>query len=176
VLEHVTLARFRGMGLSMACITTPQAVELADFLAGGTSDREKGSRLLAAAQEAHFSALSAARGALPLRVLTMLRLRDASPAAVPFAWLVAAATAGRPDVIVSQPGPRPGVLCLGRPGVRLPYVGHLGLHYQIHGDTIILIFMPGRDSSLRPVDLAGSLERDIRRIVDIAEKAGASKS
>ncbi|HUT78112.1 MAG TPA: hypothetical protein VM285_10520, partial [Polyangia bacterium] len=107
------------------------------------------------------------------RVLTMLNLRDADPAIRPFAWLVAAATAGKPDVIVSQPGPRPGVLCLGRPGTRLPYVVHFGLHYQIHGESIILIFMPGTGSSLRPADLAASLERDLLCLLEIAGRAGS---
>jgi hypothetical protein len=170
VLEHVTLARYRGMGLSMAPVTTPQAVTLADFLAGDGADREIGSRLLAAAQAAHMAALSAARKALPLRVLTMLRLREAGWTGRPFAGLVAAATAGRPEVIVSQPGPRPQVVAVGRPGVRLPYVRHLGLHYQLRDDSILLIFMPGIDSDLRSADLAMSLERDLRRLLDLAAR------
>ncbi len=48
------------------------------------------------------------------------------------------------DLLISHPRIASAYTIIGRPGVRLPYVRQYGLHYQIHEDKTVLIFMPGQ--------------------------------
>ncbi len=166
VLEHVTMSRWRNMGLAMAQIATPAAGRFAELSIEG-AEREELRRALERAEESHRNALRAARGGLPLRVLTMLLWRGAPLPRRPAAFLAAALTAGRPQAIVSHPAPRAEVALFGRPGVVLPYVGQLALHYQIHPERVQLVLTPGsraRFSPERVLKLAGEELRAIERL------------
>ena len=49
----------------------------------------------------------------------------------------------------------PGISMIGRPGIRLPYLGYYGLHYLIEEERIMIVLMPAK----------GAVE-DLRRFAD----------
>jgi hypothetical protein len=144
-LEHTSLSRYRNMGVQMARITTPELAAFAEFTAVPMCDPREAERLLRSALAAHGERLRAARSHLSLKWLGMLNARQSSIWRTLPAWLLALSSAGRPDVIVSQPAAGPEILRVGRPFVRIPYVKYFGLHYRIEPNEIRAILMPSTD-------------------------------
>jgi len=70
------------------------------------------------------------------------------------------------DVITSALVLRPETPLLGRPGVRLPYLTHFGLHYFMTDEHILLIYMPAKRCPDQLDDLHGEV---VRALSDIAE-------
>jgi len=68
------------------------------------------------------------------------------------------------DVVLSHPAIHPEVYVIGRPGVRLPYVRYLGLHYQIMRDRIVLTFMPGRQWDIPNPQIINVLNQSLKDI------------
>ena len=60
---------------------------------------------------------------------------------------------------------------LGRPGVRLPYVSHYGLHYQMFRERTVMTFMPGLAWTIPNAELAREIERALWRLLEIADAA-----
>ncbi len=78
---------------------------------------------------------------------------------------------GRSDGLLSCPERREGVSVVGRIGASLPYVKHLGLHYQIFEDTIELAFMPSTKATVRNEQIVEILEESIREIKELVERS-----
>jgi hypothetical protein len=55
---------------------------------------------------------------------------------------------GRPDVMTSHPQLHDEVVVFGRPGVKLPYVGAFGLHYQLRADRLEYVLAPSTHSEI----------------------------
>jgi len=77
------------------------------------------------------------------------------------------------EIITSALNLRPGTTMLGRPGIKLPYLTHLGLHYFVRRDRIVFVHMPAIAHC--PDDITGleaSIEEGLRTCMLLAEKDG----
>ena len=173
-LEHTSLSRYRNMGVDMARITTPELAAFADFTADPQCDAGEAERLLRSAVAAHGERLRAARSHLSLKWLSMLNARHSSIWRRLPAWLLALSSAGRPDVIVSQPAAGPEILRVGRPGVRVPYVKYFGLHYRIEPSEIRVILMPGADWKIPERVFFDALTASLHDVLRFANRNDAS--
>ena len=75
------------------------------------------------------------------------------------------------QVLISHPSIWPEVALLGRSGVRLPYIKHFGLHYQVHADRSVMTFMPGVDWKIPNEVVAEELGRALSAVRDITTGA-----
>ena len=173
-LEHTSLSRYRNMGVEMARITTPELAAFVAFTANPQCDAREAERLLRAALAAHGERLRAARSHLSLKWLGMLNARHSSIWRRLPAWLLALSSAGRPDIIVSQPAAGPEVLRVGRPGVRVPYVKYFGLHYRIEPNEIRAILMPGADWKIPERVFFDALTASLHDVLRFANRHDAS--
>ena len=73
----------------------------------------------------------------------------------------------RREVIVSHPQIYDGVKVIGRPGVKIPYAKHFGLHYQIFNEKIVITMMPGLNWKVKNEDFIDKLEKNLLKIVEI---------
>jgi hypothetical protein len=169
-LEHTSLSRYRNMGVQMARITTPELAAFAAFTADSHCDAGVAERLLRSAVAAHRERLHAARSHLSLKWLSMLNARHSSIWRRLPAWLLALSSAGRPDVIVSQPAAGPDILRVGRPGVRIPYVKYFGLHYRIEPNEIRVILMPSTDWKIPERVFFDALTASLHEVLRLATR------
>jgi hypothetical protein len=164
-LEHTSLSRYRNMGVEMARITTPELAAFAAFTAAPQYDAREAERFLRAALTAHGERLRAARSHLSLKWLSMLNARHSSLWRRLPAWLLALSSAGRPEVIVSQPAAGNDILRVGRPGVRIPYVKYFGLHYRIEPNEIRAILMPSTNWKIHERDFFDALTASLHEVL-----------
>ena len=157
------------LGVEMAGITSPQAREFVNYCAEPNYDRTRAAELLRQAVIAHRERLDDARRQISLKWLSMLNVRHSSMLRRVPAWLLAMSVAGRPDVIVSQPKPRDEISCVGRPGIRIPYVRLFGLHYQLHSEKISLVLMPSPTWQLPARVLFAALETSLHQLLELIE-------
>ena len=101
----------------------------------------------------------------------MRRLRRGLLAAA--AALAAVGALPRERIILSHPEIFPEVALLGRPGVRLPYVSHFGLHYQMFADRIVLTMMPGKKWTSANDRFVEAVEAALREVIAVASVAPA---
>jgi hypothetical protein len=179
VLQLLTISKYRCVPVGAAIVTT--APEAGAFFAclEDERDRSKARSLLGAAIESQARECRSSRDrlALSLPIEMFIRTRRGPRRAFTFGVLVAAALALKAtgsvglkqDVIISYPTIYPEIDVVGRPGVRLPYVNHFGLHYQIHENEILLTFMPGLKWRTANAVFVPELERAIHEILEIAQ-------
>jgi len=168
VLEQVTLSKYRNMGLGLASVTTREVCEFIELVEQEGAPRSQLGEALGRAIEAHSVALREARKAVSLKWLSALHWRSCPPLTKPLAFAAGMMIAGRPDVIISQPQPRPEVALVGRPGVRFSYMKYFGVHYQIREDRIDLVFMPSPSLEDSLAALADEVARNLGLLVEIA--------
>ncbi|MHB2150373.1 choline/carnitine O-acyltransferase [Calditrichota bacterium LG25] len=75
------------------------------------------------------------------------------------------------EVLISHPALRPEVPLVGRPGIRLPYVKYLGLHYQIWPEKIVITYMPAIHWSVSNESFTQKLEANLRRLKELIASA-----
>jgi hypothetical protein len=117
------------------------------------------------------------RGQLSLRWTIEGFIRTRRGAARARALAITAATLGllsamravpKDRIVISHPESVPEVPIVGRPGVRLPYVSHYGLHYQLFPEHIVLTFMPGKKWLPRNADFVTEIEAAVREVLAVA--------
>jgi len=74
------------------------------------------------------------------------------------------------EVLISHPGIYPNVPLVGRPGIRLPYVTYMGLHYQVWPEKIVFTFMPGLNWQIPNEKISQLLETNLVKIKKLIEQ------
>ncbi len=181
ITQFLTMSRYRCMDLTTALVSTPEVVQFADTMAGETVNRREARRLLDEAITAQGQATRQARRFLDLPTIQILAIRARTGIRrrltglafglrmMLLAKLGTFRDAGR-DVLVSHPEIYPEVLLAGRPGVRIPYVQHFGLHYQIFPDKTVITLMPGLKWAIPNEKLIAELSSDLARIREIIQE------
>ncbi len=152
--QFLALSKYCCMDLTTASVTTPEVFRFVEYVESGDVDKSQARAYLEEAITSQVEASRRARSHYPtIEIIGMfLRTRKGLArlyAASIFAMAVAILRLTgllRPikrQAVVSHPAIYPQVPVLGRPGVKLPYAQHFGLHYQIFEDRIVLTIMPG---------------------------------
>jgi hypothetical protein len=169
IMEHVSQAQFRNMGVSMAAVSTDAAVAFVELVAGGRFDPARAFELLQRASDAHRSVMREARSSMPLKWLALHFVRRTHGLVTIPAFLVALASgATRYDCIISQPRTEPEVVACGRPGIRMPVVDVVAAHYYLHDGHTEVIYMPSSRTSLSAAAIHAELEDGMRLVADVA--------
>jgi hypothetical protein len=177
ILQLVTVSNFRCVPIGAAVVTTPELRSFVDFMEKEPVDAAHAARLLIASLESQARECRAERQKLSLRwtVEGFLRTRRGLSRVV--ARSVTIATVGvltalgvltKDRIVISHPAIYPEVALLGRPGVRLPYVSHYGLHYQMFSDHVILTLMPGQKWTVENAVLVNAVEASLQEVAHIA--------
>jgi len=184
ILQMLTISRYRCMDLTVADVTTP---EVERFL-----EREQGevgtpgaAAALAEAIESQERACRRARRYLRHDEIIAMYVRSRTGLTRALASLVLALTVlllrvlslyrpKRGGVVVSHPAIHAEIPVVGRPGVRLPYVEHLALHYQIMDERIVLTVAPSTRWRVPNAELVADLRESLRFVQ--ATLCGASQA
>lgn len=74
------------------------------------------------------------------------------------------------DVIVSHPQNFSEVPIVGRPGIRLPYIKYLGLHYHLLEDRIRITLMPSVSFKIPNEKIIETLNHNLKNLVRFVER------
>ncbi len=169
VTQFLTMSRYRCTDLVTAMVTTPEVAAFVEKPDVGH---------LRPALESQKAAMSAARKSLSLQTVfrlfinSDLRKRNFRGITKRTATgLVRRAGAFKPqarEIVISHPAIYPEVPVVGRPGARLPYTKHFGLHYQIWEDRTVVTFMPGTNWQVKNDELAEALREALEQVGELA--------
>ena len=168
ILEHVSLAVHRNMGLNMSGIGTPEARRFVDAVISGSND-SKTHELLSAALNVHAEQIRRARDVTDTMPLLMLNASMTGILHKPFA-LALLQLALDLDIITSQPKRLDGVEFVSRTGACLSYLRVLGLHYHILKDRIVMAIMPSVPQKFAAQAFGPRVEENLKRMADILYK------
>ena len=180
VEQFVSLAHFRCMGLTRQVVTTPECKAACTALYK-TSFSEEIWQTVVQAVQSQRAVIRIAQQYFPLTSLEALYFKQlGNGGKILFMWLFRlrrlfmALTGQRlrwpTDVLISHPRIFDSYTIIGRPGVRLPYVRQFGLHYQIHPQKTVLIFMPGVKWRYPNHLVAVKIEKYFRKLADLAQE------
>jgi hypothetical protein len=179
IMQLVTISKYRCVPIGAAVVTTPEVRDFLDCVETG-HDRTKAVSLLGAAIASQSRECRSERERLSLRwpLEAFIRSRHGlgrvftlSVFAAAMLVLKATGSLGKKDVVISHPQIFSEIPVVGRPGVRLPYVNHFGLHYQIHQNEIVVTFMPGLKWRTPNAIFVQDIERAIAEVLEIAGTA-----
>jgi len=175
ILQLVTVSKYRCVPVGGAVVTTPELLRAVEYMVDGGGPAALG--LLRASLESQVREVRAERAGLSLRwpiegyVRSRRGLQRVLVSGVLASALAALAASrslpGRP-IVISHPEIVPGVPLVGRPGVRLPYVRHYGLHYQMFRDETVVTFMPGLRWRIGNARMAEALDRALADLLALA--------
>jgi hypothetical protein len=154
IRQFVALATFRYACLATVLVSTPALNKLAIHLDTPAYEHSSAQQLLKQALAEQGTVVDAARQSLPLQSAYTLFLKSRTGLARLWALLVhvvmmavltitGLARISGDSVSLSHPELTPDIPLVGRPGVRLVYASHFGLHYQIWPASTTLTWMPG---------------------------------
>ena len=177
VEQFVSLAHFRCMGLTRQVVTGPECHHAFQLMEKNPDSKECWQALLKCIEQQKIR-IRQARRFLPLSTLEGLYVRRISKGKQRWFFLLfhlrrllLRFTGNRlslpTDLLISHPRIFPSYTIIGRPGVRLPYVRQFGLHYQIHEDKTVLIFMPGKQWRIPNAVVARRLEQNLRLFIQM---------
>jgi hypothetical protein len=184
ITQFLAMSRYRCMDLQTAMVTTPEVIRFVEFALGKSSDHEDGPSLLSKAVESQVVACREARRYLDLEtIIGMYMLSNKGLArwwrerilqgAILLLGLFGLMRPQRRQVLVSHPTIYPQVPLVGRPGVRLPYLEHLGLHYQILAKRIVITLMPSLTWQVPNAEVVAEIRAALESIQAVLE--GASR-
>jgi hypothetical protein len=176
ILQLVSVSKYRCVPVGGAVVTTREVRRFVEHVKDSTSKHDR-STLLAEALASQVRECRAERSRLSLRWtleafartrrgLSRVRAIGVLGAAGLALKAMGALTSER--IIVSHPEIFGELQLVGRPGVRLPYVSHFGLHYQMFADKTVVTFMPGSRWKTPSSTLAREIERALKDILEIA--------
>lgn len=178
VRQMVATEQFRCGMLATALVSTPEMAALQEALRDPGAAPSALRALYSAAVESQRSVCRAERSTVGVERqlgwfmsdLGGIRRRYAR-AVMDAVWSVAGKPErARSDILISHPAIMEDVPVVGRPGVRLPYVGCFGMHYQILGDRIRLTLMPATSWNVPNERLVAELAASLR---ELAGRLGA---
>ncbi len=176
ITQFMTMSRYRCMDLVTPNVTTPAMARFVEYLDQTTVNRKQAVTLLHEAIQSQLQAMRQARKCLPIPDALRLQLMAAKGwrriwlgfmfffRVIVFRVLAVQKRMGR-EVLISHPEIYPEVPVVGRPGIRLPYVKLLGLHYQIWDDKVVITFMPGMKWNISNREFIKALDQSLNRIV-----------
>ncbi len=176
ILQLVTVSRLRCVPVGGAVVSTDEVRRFVDQVeAHGTKGTPRSMLDAAIASQARETREERSKLSLRWTIEAFLRTRRGAARARAFSVLGVAMAALRASgdlrrdrIILSHPEIYPEVDLLGRPGVRLPYVSHFGLHYQMFATHTIVTFMPGLAWRVPNVLFARAIESALRDLLAIA--------
>jgi len=179
--QFLTMSRYRYMGLTTAMISSEQVKEYVRKWDEPSSPLEK-ARLLLEALSSQKEACREARKYLTLDQCLPLYRKYAGSRKGTWHMLVFWSTLqllklmglhkprGR-AVLISHPAIFDGVDLIGRPGIRLPYIQKMSLHFQIFDERTVITFMPTRYWKISNAEFSESLERNLLQLADRAAQS-----
>jgi hypothetical protein len=184
VLQMLAMSRYRCMDLTVADVTTHEVERFLEREQGEVGGPGAGDAL-AEAMASQERACRRARRCLRHDEIIAMYLRSRrglarALAAVAFALTVLLLRVlrlyrpRRGGVVVSHPAIYPEVPVVGRPGVRLPYVQLLAMHYQIMDERIVLTIAPSTRWRVPNAELVADLRESLRFVQSTL--SGASHS
>jgi hypothetical protein len=170
IRQFLDLSRYRCLGVAAPSVATEQVRQFVEELVVGNSGDERRRLLLNEAICSQVAVCHAARQSLPLEESIAL-FAQRHPHGFKFLCIVAKLLAwlsGRtgdgPWVYVSHPAIYPGVLLLGRPGIRLPNSGFLNLHYQMWKDKTVVTIMPSTNWHISAAEFSAALRHSLEEV------------
>lgn len=177
--QFLTMSKYRCMSLVTGVVTTPEMMRFVDYMNGESGEHDRALALLREAVDSQARACRDARRHLPLASILSLFARSRRGAQRPYVVSITVLTmillrmlglfkpVQQREIIVSHPAVYPEVPLVGRPGFRLPYARHFGLHYQILEDRIVITMMPGVDWLIPNAEVVAVLRESLERIQEI---------
>lgn len=182
ILQFISLNHYRGLGLTQADVSSAAVEALAQGLADGQLTQEQAGDLLRKAVQEQRQVIERTRSRLPLpMVLRIFRFtrRGLGRVWTELSLLVLAGLLrlfgqirhSVRSILISHPSIDPDVPVVGRPGVRLGYLRHFGLHYQIWEERITLTWMPGITWPFSNEETTQALKQALNELAAIASAA-----
>jgi hypothetical protein len=184
IAQLLTMSKFRCTDLAHAVVTTPEVARFVEHVDARGDACAETPALLRAAIDSQRRACREARGHLPPTIALGLFLRTSGSTRRFFAVVLLnamlfllrrrdAADSWRAQVVISHPELHPEVAVIGRPGVRVPYVGCFGLHYQIWREQIVVTPMPSPRWSVPNAELVAEIRTALERIEQLLAPAAS---
>ncbi len=176
VRQFVSQAKYRAHNVALALVSTREMRALIDALAVPGPDRDVVGTLFRAAVDAQRQQNRNARSYVSVaRALQLFRSVQSDKRAPRVLGVMFSALRAlklqKPvpptDVVLSHPDLFPDVPIMGRPGIRLPYVGCFGLHYLIWDDRITVTVMPSTAWTIPNTQLIAEIESCLDRLAAI---------
>ncbi len=182
VEQFVSMAHFRGMGLTRVKVTTPECREICELLNSSSSEEAATEltekiRTCIRSQKHHVHRV---RQYMPISLLETLYINSQSKIKRP--WIFANIlfrellikltnhTLNPPvDILLSHPRILDGFRIFGRPGIRLPYVRQFGLHYLVYPDKLLLTFMPGVRWRIPNAIVVHELQKQLEKLIQFIQ-------
>ncbi|MCU0644409.1 MAG: choline/carnitine O-acyltransferase [bacterium] len=180
ITQFMTMSRFRCMDLVTPNVTTPAMIRFAEYLTGADVQKTTALKLLQEAIVSQLEEMRKARKKLPIPDALHLQMLAAkgwrrsfiaivfSLRMILFNIMGASKRLGR-EILVSHPEIYPEVPVVGRPGIRLPYVKYMGLHYQIMEEKIVITYMPALKCTISNQEFTNALEQELKKIIAIIQ-------
>ncbi len=156
IIQFLSAARYRYMDLLTANVSTPEVVNCAESLNNMEIKKEIFSEELENALRTQKLVMAKKRSSLPLdhmyayyvHSLGSFKRHFVNYTVVAALWFLRAFGLHKRrarEVIISHPAIYDNIPVMGRPGVRLFYINHFSMHYQILENKIVMTYMPGKD-------------------------------
>jgi hypothetical protein len=180
ITQFMTMSRFRCMDLVTPNVTTPAMIRFAEYLTGSDVQKTTALKLLQEAIVSQLEEMRKARKKLPIPDALHLQMLAATGWQRSFITIVfslrmilfnimgASKRLGR-EILVSHPEIYQEVPVVGRPGIRLPYVKFMGLHYQIMDEKIVITYMPALKCTISNQEFTKALEQGLKKIIAIIQ-------
>lgn len=180
ITQFMTMSRFRCMDLVTPNVTTPEMTRFVEYVNESDVQNAQAVKLLQDAIASQLAEMRKARKKLPIPDLLHLQMIAAKGWRGAFITIVfslrmilfnimgVSKQLGR-EILVSHPEIYPEVPVVGRPGIRLPYVKYMGLHYQIMDEKIVITYMPSINCTISNLEFTKMLEQELKRILSIIQ-------
>lgn len=177
--QFLTMTKYRCMDVVTAMVTTPEVIRFVEYMAEGEHRDGRATALLDEAVDSQLREVRRVRRHLPFGVMLSVfigsktrvgRVMTLSVTGLAIALLRMLGLyepVRRRQVLISHPRIYPEVPVFGRPGVRLPYVQYIGLHYQIMRDRIVITLMPGVDWTIPNAEFIAVLQQSLDQIREV---------
>ena len=180
ITQFMTMSRFRCMDLVTPNVTTSEMIRFVEYLNGSDVQKQIALKLLQDAIASQLDAMRKARKKLPipdalhLQLLATRGLRRSFISIVISLRMIlfrlfGASKRMRREILVSHPEIYAEVPVVGRPGVRLPYVKYMGIHYQIMDEKIVITYMPALNCKVSNQKFTEAMELALKKIISIIQ-------
>ncbi len=179
--QFLAMSKFRCMSLETAMVSTPEVLRMAELLSKNCDGDATEITILQEALTSQRLACRKAREHLSSHIIMALFIRSKKGFKL-FVTLVIASISIlmlrilgmfnllNREVIVSHPQNFSEVPIVGRPGIRLPYVKYLGLHYHLLDDRIRITLMPSVSFKIPNEKIIESLNHNLKNFVRFVER------
>jgi hypothetical protein len=187
ISQLLSMSKYRCMDLVTAVMTTPAVVRFVDAVETGDLRREELLALMRQALDSQVETARQARRCLRLSVIQSLFIQQRRGLGRWWANAVRILAGAilrilglyrvtPRQIMVSHPKIYPQVPIVGRPGIRLTYVTHFGLHYQIWDDRVVVTLMPSVAWKIPNAEIVAVLQESLEKICSLANGAGERTS